>query len=89
LRVTPAMQTVDIPHLSSIVRECGYMAKSRCWKERLLFRLAKDKLDQLTQQAIAEGVEKPTMKHNGQSETEVTGPRARGGEDDKQSATDE
>ena len=47
---------LDIPHLSSITRECGYMARSKCWKERLLIRLAKAHLDHLTQQAIAGGV---------------------------------
>ncbi len=49
---------LDIPHLSSVVRECGYMARSKCWKERLLLRLAKAHLDTLTQRAIAEGVTK-------------------------------
>ena len=54
---------LDIPHLSSLVRECGYMARSKNWKERLLLRLAKAQLDHLTQRAIDEGVVREPMKH--------------------------
>ena len=46
---------LDSPFLSAFLRECHWMRKSRCWKERLLFRLAKAHLDTLTQRAIASG----------------------------------
>ena len=53
---------VDIPHLSAFCRECHWMRKSRCWKERLLFRLAKAHLDRLTQHAIEQGTKEEEKK---------------------------
>jgi hypothetical protein len=47
---------LDTRFLSGFLRECHWMRKSRCWKERLLIRLAKAHLDTLTQQAIGSGV---------------------------------
>jgi hypothetical protein len=48
---------LDVPFLSNFIRECHWMQKSKNWRDRLLYRLAKDKLDTLTQQALAEGQE--------------------------------
>jgi hypothetical protein len=43
---------LDIAYLSAFCRECHWMRKSRHWKERFLYRLAKAHLEVLTQRAI-------------------------------------
>jgi Xaa-Pro aminopeptidase len=46
---------LDIDFLSTFLRECRWMRKSKDWKERLLSRLAQAHLDVLTQQALEKG----------------------------------
>ncbi len=50
--------------LAAFLRECSWMRKSKDWKERLLYRLAKFALDTITQQAL-KGVDEAEKKWQG------------------------